>query len=228
MECFIDIQDVSKVYQIGDTKVYALDEISLQIDSGEFTAIIGSSGSGKSTLMNILGCLDFPTKGHYYLNGMDLSQLNDNQLSEIRNKTIGFIFQSFNLIPSLNALENVELQLTYGEIERKKRHQIAKDALIQVGLEQRMYHRPNEMSGGQQQRVAIARAIAASPPVILADEPTGNLDSKSATEIMDILKNLSKKGKTLILITHDESIAQQADRIIKIKDGKILMDEKNS
>lgn len=228
MERFIDIQDVSKVYQVGDTKVYALDEISLQIDSGEFTAIIGSSGSGKSTLMNILGCLDFPTKGHYYLNGMDLSQLNDNQLSEIRNKTIGFIFQSFNLIPSLNALENVELQLTYGEIERKKRHQIAKDALIQVGLEQRMYHRPNEMSGGQQQRVAIARAIAASPPVILADEPTGNLDSKSATEIMDILKNLSKKGKTLILITHDESIAQQADRIIKIKDGKILMDEKNS
>ena len=190
-------------------------------------AIIGHSGSGKSTLMNMLGCLDIPTSGSYFLNGKDVSAMKDNQLSEIRNQEIGFIFQGFNLISNLTALENVELPLIYRGIGRGQRHKLAKDALIRVGLEKRMAHKPSEMSGGQQQRVAIARAIAAEPPVILADEPTGNLDSASTEEIMDILKGLHKQGRSVILITHDNEIADQAKRVVRILDGRIVEDYYN-
>ena len=187
-------------------------------------AIIGQSGSGKSTFMNMLGCLDVPTSGKYYLNGTDVSEMSDNELSEVRNREIGFIFQGFNLIANLNAIENVELPLIYRGIDRKTRHQLAIDSLKMVGLEKRMDHKPSEMSGGQQQRVAIARAIAAQPPVILADEPTGNLDSASSREILGILKKMHKTARTVILITHDNGIAAQARRVVRIMDGKIESD----
>lgn len=222
MEHLIALQDVYKIYPSGEGEVYALDGISLSIDQAEFTAIVGTSGSGKSTLMNILGCLDFPTKGSYRLDGEEITGMTDRQLSVIRNSTIGFIFQSFNLIPSLTALENVELQLIYGQLERRKRRELAIQALQQVGLGHRMNHKPSQLSGGQQQRVAIARAIAASPPMILADEPTGNLDSASAKEIMAILKELNRSGKTVVLITHDSEIADQANRRIHISDGRLV------
>ena len=189
MDSLISVRDMCKIYNPGENEVRALDHVDLEIKKGEFVAIIGHSGSGKSTLMNMLGCLDVPTSGAYYLGGRDVSSLKDNQLSEIRNQEISFIFQGFNLIANLTALENVELPLIYRGIARNKRHKLAKEALIQVGLEKRMEHKPSEMSGGQQQRVAIARAIAAQPPVILADEPTGNLDSASTQEIMEILKS---------------------------------------
>lgn len=205
----------------------ALDHVDLQIDEGEFVAIIGQSGSGKSTLMNMLGCLDVPTEGSYCLHGQDVSHLKDNQLSEIRNREIGFIFQGFNLIANLNALENVELPLIYRGLGRQERRQLSREALKMVGLEHRMDHKPSEMSGGQQQRVAIARAIAARPPVILADEPTGNLDSASSKEILQILRGLHNEGRTVILITHDDGIAEQARRIIRIMDGKIESDRLN-
>ena len=202
----------------------ALDHVSLTIDEQEFVAIIGHSGSGKSTLMNMLGCLDVPTSGEYWLHGQDVSALSDDELSDIRNREIGFIFQGFNLIPNLTALENVELPLIYRGVSKSVREELSVEALKKVGLEHRMNHKPSEMSGGQQQRVAIARAIAQAPPVILADEPTGNLDSNSTKEIMDILKGLHKEGRTVILITHDNEIAAQAKRVIKIRDGKVESD----
>ena len=213
-----------KIYNPGENEVRALDHVNLQINRNEFVAIIGQSGSGKSTLMNMLGCLDIPTSGTYILNGQDVSNLSDNELSDIRNKEIGFIFQGFNLIAGLTALENVELPLIYRGVGRKERLELSKIALEKVGLKSRMDHKPSEMSGGQQQRVAIARAIAQAPPVILADEPTGNLDSGSTKEIMEILKGLHQEGRTVILITHDNEIAAKAKRIIRIMDGRIVAD----
>lgn len=227
MESLIQVSNMSKVYNPGENEVRALDEIDLVIHKGEFVAIIGQSGSGKSTLMNMLGCLDVPTSGEYYLNGTDVSTMRDNDLSYIRNKEIGFIFQGFNLITNLTALENVELPLIYRGIDRKTRKKLAREALDMVGLSSRTTHKPSEMSGGQQQRVAIARAIAAKPPVILADEPTGNLDSASSREILDILKSMHNIGRTVILITHDNGIAAQAKRVIRIMDGKIEADIMN-
>lgn len=222
LEALIKVRDMCKIYNPGENEVRALDHVDLEIQKGEFVAIIGHSGSGKSTLMNMLGCLDVPTSGKYYLNGKDVSEMGDNQLSEIRNEEIGFIFQGFNLIANLTAIENVELPLIYRGIGRSERHKLAVEALKMVGLEQRMHHKPAEMSGGQQQRVAIARAIAAKPPVILADEPTGNLDSASTKEIMEILRGLHDSGRSVILITHDNDIADQAKRVIRILDGKIV------
>ena len=224
MSELISVKDMCKVYNPGENEVRALDHINLTIDAGEYVAIIGQSGSGKSTLMNMLGCLDVPTSGNYILNGRDVSCLSDDELSDIRNQEIGFIFQGFNLIPSFTAIENVELPLLYRGVSKAKRHELAIQALEKVGLGARMTHKPSEMSGGQQQRVAIARAIAQAPPVILADEPTGNLDSGSSKEIIDILKKLHAEGRTVILITHDNEIASQAKRVIRIKDGKVERD----
>ena len=224
MSALIEFEEVCKYYQMGDTTVKAADHITMKIDKGEFVAIVGQSGSGKSTCMNIIGCLDVPTSGEYWLHGQDVSALSDDALSDIRNREIGFIFQGFNLIPNLTALENVELPLIYRGVSKSVREELSVEALKKVGLEHRMDHKPSEMSGGQQQRVAIARAIAQAPPVILADEPTGNLDSNSTKEIMDILKGLHKEGRTVILITHDNEIAAQAKRVIKIKDGKVESD----
>lgn len=220
MSALVEIQDISKIYNPGENEVRALDHISLTIQKGEFVAIIGQSGSGKSTLMNMIGCLDVPTEGTYILNGQNVSKLSDNELSDIRNQEIGFIFQGFNLIANLTAQENVELPLIYRGVPKKERHELSVAALKKVGLAHRMDHRPSEMSGGQQQRVAIARAIAQAPPVILADEPTGNLDSASSMEILDILKQLHAENRTVILITHDNDIAKQAKRVIRIKDGR--------
>ena len=224
MRTLIEVTDMYKIYNPGENEVRALDGVSLTVHEGEFVAIIGHSGSGKSTLMNMLGCLDVPTEGTYILNGKDVSDLSDNELSEIRNNYIGFIFQGFNLIQNLTAVENVELPLIYRKVDKSKRRQLAAEALKMVGLESRMKHKPAEMSGGQQQRVAIARAIAAAPPVILADEPTGNLDSKSTKEIMRILNELNEQGHTIVLITHDDSIAANAKRVVRIMDGKIESD----
>lgn len=225
MEALIEVSNLMKIYNPGENEVRALDDVSLQISQGEFVAIIGQSGSGKSTFMNMLGCLDVPTSGNYYLNGKDVSGLSDDELSEIRNQEIGFIFQGFNLIPGLTALENVELPLIYRNVPAATRRELAVESLKKVGLEKRMEHKPSEMSGGQQQRVAIARALAAAPPIILADEPTGNLDSKSSREIMEILGKLHAEGRTVILITHDDHIAASAKRVIRIMDGKIESDE---
>lgn len=227
MSVLIQVEDMCKIYNPGVNEVRALDHVSLTVNTGEFLAIIGQSGSGKSTLMNMLGCLDIPTSGKYILNGKDVSHLSDDELSDIRNQEIGFIFQGFNLIPSFTAVENVELPLLYRGVDKKERHELAKVALEKVGLGERMKHKPSEMSGGQQQRVAIARAIAQAPPVILADEPTGNLDSASSQEIIRILKELHKEGRTVILITHDNEIAAQARRVIRIKDGRIEKDYEN-
>lgn len=217
----IEIHDLYKIYNPGENEVRALDGISLRIQKGEFIAIVGSSGSGKSTLMNMLGCLDAPTSGSYLLDGIDVSTMSDHEQSGVRNKKIGFIFQGFNLIPSLNAIENVELPLIYRGMGKTDRRALAAAALEQVGLQNRMTHRPAQMSGGQQQRVAIARAIAARPPVILADEPTGNLDSRSGKDVMEILRSLHREGKTVILITHDEEIARLAERVVSIRDGRV-------
>lgn len=224
MSALVEIEDICKIYNPGENEVRALDHVSVSIDEGEFVAIIGQSGSGKSTLMNMLGCLDVPTSGLYRLHGQNVSELSDDELSDIRNREIGFIFQGFNLIPNLTALENVELPLIYRGVGRNERNRLSKIALEKVGLGHRMDHKPAEMSGGQQQRVAIARAIAQAPPVILADEPTGNLDSHSTQEIMGILRELYEEGRTVILITHDNEIAAQAKRVIKIKDGHIESD----
>ena len=224
MSKLIEIRDMCKIYNPGENEVRALDHVNLKIDENEFVAIIGQSGSGKSTLMNMLGCLDVPSSGTYILNGQDVSGLTDDDLSDIRNKDIGFIFQGFNLIAGLTALENVELPLIYRGVGKRERLRLSEIALEKVGLKMRMEHKPSEMSGGQQQRVAIARAIAQAPPVILADEPTGNLDSGSTREIMDILKGLHAEGRTVILITHDNEIAARAKRIIRIMDGKIVDD----
>lgn len=226
-EALIKVKDLCKIYNPGENEVRALDHVNLEIQKGEFVAIIGQSGSGKSTFMNMLGCLDVPTFGEYYLNGTDVSTMKDNELSVVRNREIGFIFQGFNLIANLTAIENVELPLIYRGIDRKTRRNLAIESLKMVGLEKRLHHKPNEMSGGQQQRVAIARAIAAKPPVILADEPTGNLDSASSREILGILKDMHKTGKTIILITHDNGIADQAKRVVRIMDGKIESDTIN-
>ena len=226
-DTLIRVEDLCKIYNPGENEVRALDHVNLEIKKGEFVAIIGQSGSGKSTFMNMLGCLDVPTSGKYFLNGTDVSTMKDNELSVVRNREIGFIFQGFNLIANLNAVENVELPLIYRGIDRKTRHKQAIDSLRMVGLEKRMQHKPSEMSGGQQQRVAIARAIAAQPPVILADEPTGNLDSASSREILGILKKMHQSGRTVILITHDNGIAAQARRVVRIMDGKIESDTIN-
>lgn len=227
MDELVEIRDMCKIYNPGENEVRALDHVGLKINCNEFVAIIGQSGSGKSTLMNMIGCLDVPTSGTYILNGQDVSHLSDDELSDIRNKEIGFIFQGFNLIAGLTALENVELPLIYRGVPKKERIHLAEIALEKVGLKSRMTHKPSEMSGGQQQRVAIARAIAQAPPVILADEPTGNLDSGSTGEIMEILKELHREGRTVILITHDNEIASRAKRIIRIMDGRIVADIQN-
>ncbi len=227
MDELIEIQEMCKIYNPGENEVRALDHVNLTINKNEFVAIIGQSGSGKSTLMNMLGCLDVPTSGTYILNGQDVSGLTDDELSDIRNREIGFIFQGFNLIAGLTALENVELPLIYRGVGKKERLRLSQIALEKVGLKARMDHKPSEMSGGQQQRVAIARAIAQAPPVILADEPTGNLDSGSTKEIMEILKELHGEGRTVILITHDNDIAARARRIIRIMDGHIVEDRIN-
>lgn len=227
MSALIEIKDMYKIYNPGENEPHALDGVSLAIEKGEFAAVIGHSGSGKSTLMNMIGCLDTPTEGTYLLNGRDVSGLTDNELSEIRNEEIGFIFQGFNLIANLDALANVELPLIYRGIDRHTRREAAEESLEMVGLGERMRHKPAQMSGGQQQRVAVARAIAARPPVILADEPTGNLDSRSTEEVLNILKELHKSGRTVIVITHDSEIAAQAERVIRIKDGKITEDYRN-
>ena len=228
MASLIEIRNMCKIYNPGENEVRALDHVSLAIGENEFVAIIGHSGSGKSTLMNMLGCLDVPTSGIYLLHGADVSLMTDDELSDIRNKEIGFIFQGFNLISNLTAFENVELPLIYRGVSKKERGNLAREALRKVGLENRMDHKPSEMSGGQQQRVAIARAIAQAPPVILADEPTGNLDSHSTKEIMNILKTLHAEGRTVIIITHDNDIAANANRIVHIEDGKITSDSANS
>ena len=224
MGALIHIENMKKIYNPGENEVRALDGIDLDIEKGDLVAIVGHSGSGKSTLMNMLGCLDTPTSGKYVLDGQDVASMTDNQLADVRNKEIGFIFQGFNLISNLDAVGNVELPLVYRGASKNGRKQLAMEALKSVGLEDRMKHKPNEMSGGQQQRVAVARAVAAKPPIILADEPTGNLDTKSTQEIMEILKELHRSGRTVIIITHDEEIASQAHRVIRILDGRIEED----
>ncbi len=224
MKKLVEVKDVCKIYNPGENEVRALDHVSLIIGEGEFVAIIGQSGSGKSTLMNMLGCLDTPTSGKYFLHGQDVSHMTDDEQSDIRNREIGFIFQGFNLIPSLTALEHVELPLIYRGVGKRERDRLSMEALQKVGLGNRSTHKPNEMSGGQQQRVAIARAIAQAPPILLADEPTGNLDSGSSKEIISIIKKLYAEGRTVIIITHDPGIAKQAKRIITISDGKIVSD----
>jgi putative ABC transport system ATP-binding protein len=221
----IDIRDLYKIYHEGkESEVRALDGVSLQIDQGEFVAIVGQSGSGKSTLMNVLGCLDVPTYGQYYLDGTDISGLSDKQLAHIRNRKIGFIFQGYNLIQELDALENVTLPLIYQGASIWDREDIAMEALNKVGMADRAHHRPSEMSGGQQQRVAIARAIATHPPIIMADEPTGALDSKTGRHVLEILRNLYRSGTTILLITHDDGIASTARRVVRLADGKIIAD----
>jgi len=222
----IHITNMSKVYKMGNNYINALDSITLNIEKHDFVAIVGPSGSGKSTLMNMLGCLDVATSGSYILDNMEIKSLDDNKLAEIRNQKIGFIFQGFNLLQKLTAIENVELPLIYQGIKSKERYTMSYKALKTVGLEDRIHHKPTELSGGQQQRVAIARALSGNPPLILADEPTGNLDSKSGLEIMDVLKNLNDLGNTIILITHDINIAMKAKRIVSICDGRIIEDRR--
>ena len=221
MDTLICLETLYKIYRPGTAEVRALDGVSMTVDRGDFLAIIGQSGSGKSTLMNILGCLDVPTSGRYWLEGSEVSHLSDDQLSAIRSRSIGFVFQGFHLIAGLDALENVELPLIYRGIGREKRRRMAMESLERVGLGNRLHHKPGEMSGGQQQRVAIARAIAARPPIVLADEPTGNLDRRSGNEVMEILCGLNRDGHTIVLITHDAQIAQSAGRQIQIQDGRI-------
>jgi putative ABC transport system ATP-binding protein len=222
----IDIQDVHKTYSIGDIAVHALRGVSLRIERGEYVAIVGASGSGKTTLMNILGCLDLPTRGIYRLNGLDVRGIEEDYLADVRNREIGFVFQSFNLIPRTRALANVELPLAYAGLHRKERHGRALAALTQVGLAQRVDHMPSELSGGQQQRVAIARALVTNPAMILADEPTGALDTVSSGEVLGIFDRLNDQGRTIILITHEQTIADHARRVVRISDGTIISDER--
>jgi putative ABC transport system ATP-binding protein len=221
----IRLQNVSRRYQMGTETVHALRDVSLEIQRGEYVAIMGPSGSGKSTMMNLIGCLDTATSGRYELNGIGVSDMDDNQLAEIRNREIGFVFQTFNLLARSNALHNVELPLIYAGVPAEERRQVALDALTQVGLADRIHHKPNELSGGQRQRVAVARALVNKPSILLADEPTGNLDSKTGAEIMALFEELSRKGNTIILVTHEEDIARQSRRIIRLRDGLIASDE---
>ena len=221
----INIEHISKVYHLGIEEVHALRDVSLKIDKNEYLAIMGPSGSGKSTLMNMLGCLDTPTSGIYDFNGQSVSTMSDNELAKIRNKEIGFVFQTFNLLPRSDALHNVELPLVYAGLPYAERRERAKQTLIDVGLGDRIHHKPNELSGGQRQRVAIARALVSNPSIILADEPTGNLDSKIGEEIMQLFEEIHSKGNTIILVTHEEYIAEHAARIIRLKDGLVEKDE---
>lgn len=222
----IRLQNISRRYQMGTETIHALRDVSLEIQRGEYVAIMGPSGSGKSTLMNVLGCLDSPTSGRYELNDTDVSEMDDNELAEVRNREIGFVFQTFNLLPRSDALHNVELPLIYAGLPSEARRQTALTALQQVGLGDRVHHRPNELSGGQRQRVAVARALVNQPSILLADEPTGNLDSKTGEEIMALFEELAQKGNTIILVTHEEDIARQARRILRIRDGLIASDER--
>jgi putative ABC transport system ATP-binding protein len=222
----INIEHIAKIYQVGFEEVHALRDVSLRIDKNEYVAIMGPSGSGKSTLMNMLGCLDTPTRGIYEFNSVNVSEMTDNDLARIRNKEIGFVFQTFNLLPRSDALHNVELPLIYAGIGYSERRAQAEKALVDVGLADRIHHKPNELSGGQRQRVAVARALVTNPSIILADEPTGNLDSKTGEEIMQLFNEIHEKGNTIILVTHEEYIAEHAARIIRLKDGLVEKDEK--
>lgn len=221
----IGLKDIYKIYNVGGEEVRALDGVDLKINNNEYMAIMGPSGSGKSTMMNMIGCLDSPSSGLYEFEGEKVHIMNDSQLASIRNRKIGFVFQTFNLLPKASALHNVEIPLVYANIKKEKRLKMASDALISVGLEDRMHHRPNELSGGQRQRVAIARALVNNPSIILADEPTGNLDSKSGHEIMKIFDDLHRNGNTIILVTHEDDIAKHSNRVVRLLDGKIVKDE---
>lgn len=227
MEALIEIAHISKKYKIGTEEIHALRDVSLKIYKNEYVALMGPSGSGKSTLMNMLGCLDSPTSGEYILNGFSVAKMLDNQLAEVRNKQIGFVFQTFNLLPRSTALDNVILPLIYAGMPKAKREERGKEVLEQVGLGNRMTHKPNELSGGQRQRVAVARALVNNPAIILADEPTGNLDSKTSVEIMGLFEEIHKKGNTIILVTHEEDIALHAHRIVRLKDGLVESDVRN-
>jgi putative ABC transport system ATP-binding protein len=221
----IRFENICRRYQMGAETIHALRDVSLAIQRGEYVAIMGPSGSGKSTLMNVVGCLDTPTSGQYFLNDVNVSDMGDNDLAEVRNREIGFVFQTFNLLPRANALHNVELPLIYAGVDSTERKRLALEALCQVGLADRVHHKPNEMSGGQRQRVAVARALVTQPSIILADEPTGNLDSRTGDEIMQLFEALSHQGNTIIIVTHEESVARHARRILRIRDGQIAADE---